>query len=75
MQRQYKPERRSKTFKKYDRNIIQQVVEEYSAGGNSLDSIAKKYQTQQSVLYRHSNRKMKVEDVKQFFQRIQMKNL
>lgn len=59
MPRIYKSDPRGKTYKKYDINIIQQAVDEYSAGGSTLNNIAKKYQIHRSVLYRHCNKTMK----------------
>ncbi|CAK1581938.1 unnamed protein product [Parnassius mnemosyne] len=59
MPRVYKPDPRGRRYKKYDTNIIQKAVDEYSEGGSSLDTIAKKYQIHRSVLYRHCHKTMK----------------
>lgn len=59
MPRIYKPDPRGKKYLKYDVNLIQQAVNEYSASNSSLDAISKKYNIHRSVLYRHCTKHMK----------------
>lgn len=59
MPRNYKPDPRGKKYIKYDFNLIQQAVNEYSESNGSLDTISKKYNIHRSVLYRHCTKNMK----------------
>ncbi|CAB3232041.1 unnamed protein product [Arctia plantaginis] len=59
MPRNYKPDPRGKKYIKYDFNLIQQAVNEYSASNCSLDAISKKCNIHTSVLYRHCTKNMK----------------
>lgn len=54
MPRVYKPVPGAKRYKKYDKNIIKQAVDNYLMGIESLKTVAAKYSMHTSVLYLHS---------------------
>lgn len=57
MPRTYKPKPGGKTYKKYDKLIMEQALQELEY--NSLKMVAQKYNISKSVLHRHKNRIMK----------------
>lgn len=57
MPRTYKPKPGGKTYKKYDKLIMEQALQELEY--NSLKMVAQKYNISKSVLHRHKNQIMK----------------
>ncbi|CAK1603704.1 unnamed protein product [Parnassius mnemosyne] len=60
MPRNYKPDPRGKQYRKYDETTIKKALEEFKTTPNiSISAIAKKYNINKSVLYRHNRKTMK----------------
>ncbi|XP_012553005.2 uncharacterized protein LOC105842971 [Bombyx mori] len=60
MPRNYKPNPRGKQYRKYDDATIKQALEVYNTTPNcSISVIAKQYNINKSVLYRHNRKTMK----------------